>query len=276
MSDVAPAASAIPLEHARSHAGVPTAALVGTSLWVGSAALACGLLLLRRQTARGPPHPFVSAGVSGLLIGTGCLVVLPEALDSLPAAGWTSAQVLLLFLSAAALMFFLDHAAMEHVHVLAGERVLAGELDTVKPSPLDVPAESLAPAAARQGSAGVSSPTARETPAAGCSPIVVPAAPPTAKVMLRGGAEGEETGSDSSSEVETEKPQSSAQPPPPQLAQLAQPDAPPTAPPGTVHAPGTTWCPCHGFGGEDPFAKPGGGFSFFSPVHPNPNPHPNP
>ena len=125
MSDVAPAAPAIPLEHARSHAGVPTAALVGTSLWVGSAALACGLLLLRRQTARGPPHPFVSAGVSGLLIGTGCLVVLPEALDSLPAAGWTSAQVLLLFLSAAALMFFLDHAAMEHVHVLAGERVLA-------------------------------------------------------------------------------------------------------------------------------------------------------
>ena len=205
VSDVAPAAPAIPLEHARTHAGVPTAALVGTSLWVGSAALACGLLLLRRQTARGPPHPFVSAGVSGLLIGTGCLVVLPEALDSLPAAGWTSAQVLLLFLSAAALMFFLDHAAMEHVHVLAGERVLAGELDTVKPSPLDVAAESLAPAAARQGSAEVSSPTARETPAAGCSPIVVPAAPPTAKVMLRGGAEGEETGSDSSSEVEAEK-----------------------------------------------------------------------
>ena len=276
MSDVAPAAPAIPLEHARSHAGVPTAALVGTSLWVGSAALACGLLLLRRQTARGPPHPFVSAGVSGLLIGTGCLVVLPEALDSLPAAGWTSAQVLLLFLSAAALMFFLDHAAMEHVHVLAGERVLAGELDTVKPSPLDVAAESLAPAAARQGSAEVSSPTARETPAAGCSPIVVPAAPPTAKVMLRPGAEGEETGSDSSSEVEAEKPQSSGPPPPPQLAQLAQPDAQPTAQPGTVHAPGTTWCPCHGFGGEDPFAKPGGGFSFFSPVHPNPNPHPNP
>ena len=187
MSDVAPAAPAIPLEHARTHAGVPTAALVGTSLWVGSAAWACGLLLLRRQTARGPPHPFVSAGVSGLLIGTGCLVVLPEALDSLPAAGWTSAQVLLLFLSAAALMFFLDHAAMEHVHVLAGERVLAGELDTVKPSPLDVAAESFsrseaAEAAARQGSAVVSSPTARETPAAGCSPIVVPAAPPTAKV----------------------------------------------------------------------------------------------
>ena len=210
VSDVAPAAPAIPLEHARTHAGVPTAALVGTSLWVGSAALACGLLLLRRQTARGPPHPFVSAGVSGLLIGTGCLVVLPEALDSLPAAGWTSAQVLLLFLSAAALMFFLDHAAMEHVHVLAGERVLATELETVQPSPLDVAAESLsrgeaAEAAARQGSAVVSSATARETPAAGCSPIVVPAAPPTAKVMLRGGAEGEETGSDSSSEVEAEK-----------------------------------------------------------------------
>ena len=116
----APAAPIVSLEHVRSHRGLPTAAIVGTSLWVGSAALVCGLLLLRRQSTRGPPHPFTSALVSGLLIGTSCLVVLPEALDSLPAAGWTSSQVLLLFLSSAALMFFLDHAVMEHQHVGPG------------------------------------------------------------------------------------------------------------------------------------------------------------
>ena len=52
-----------------------------------------GLLLVRRRTARGPPHPFVSALVSGLLIGISCLVVLPEALEQLPEANWDVSQV---------------------------------------------------------------------------------------------------------------------------------------------------------------------------------------
>ena len=63
--------------------------------------------------------------MSGLLIGISCLVVLPEALDQLPAAGWATSQVLLLFLGAAATMFFLDHTVMQHRHVVRGERLPA-------------------------------------------------------------------------------------------------------------------------------------------------------
>ena len=103
----------------------PAAALAFSAAWVGLASLATGLLLVQRRTARGPPHPFTSAFVSGLLIGISCLVVLPEALDQLPAAGWATSQVLLLFLGAAATMFFLDHTVMQHRHVVRGERLPA-------------------------------------------------------------------------------------------------------------------------------------------------------
>ena len=240
----APAAPIVSLEHVRSHRGLPTAAIVGTSLWVGSAALVCGLLLLRRQSTRGPPHPFTSALVSGLLIGTSCLVVLPEALDSLPAAGWTSSQVLLLFLSSAALMFFLDHAVMEHQHVGPGERLplettKAFPLETVKAFPLEMAGESLSSpprseAAARLDPA-VKSPKARDmqSTTAGSKPTST-AAPPAAKLLLRGSAEGEETGSDSSSEFDVEKPQSCVE------QAMAQHDELPTPQP---HAPAAAWCP---------------------------------
>jgi hypothetical protein len=238
MSTVAPAAPTISLAHVQSHRGLPTAAIVGASLWVGGAALACGLLLLQRQTTRGPPHPFTSALVSGLLIGTSCLVVLPEALDSLPAAGWTSSQVLLLFLSAAALMFFLDHAVMEHQHVGPGERL---PLETVKAFPLDMAAESLSlpprsEAAARLDPAA-RSPKARDmlSTTAGSKPAST-AALPAAKVVLRGRAEGEETGPDSSSS-DAEEPQSCVEQ---ALAQHDDVDEPPTPQP---HAPAGAWCP---------------------------------
>lgn len=100
-----------------------TSALCVAAAWVGLVSLVTGLLLVRRQTANGPPHPFTSAFVSGLLIGISFLVVLPEALDRLPAAGFTNAQVLLLFLGSAAVMFLLDHSVMEHKHVGRGERL---------------------------------------------------------------------------------------------------------------------------------------------------------
>ena len=97
------------------------AALCVAALWVGLVSLVTGLLLVRQRTARGLPHPFFSALVSGLLIGVSCLVVLPEALGQLPEAGWSPSQVLALFLAAAALMFFLDHSVMEHTHVARGQ-----------------------------------------------------------------------------------------------------------------------------------------------------------
>ena len=93
--------------------------------------LVTGLVLVRQQAAQGPPHPFVSAFVSGLLIGIGCLVVLPEALDQLP-DGATSSEYLLLFLSAAVLMFFLDHSCMEHAHVRQGRLSAESSLSAPK------------------------------------------------------------------------------------------------------------------------------------------------
>ena len=102
---------------------VGAASLGIAASWVGLVSLAAGLLLVRQRTARGPPHPFTSAFVSGLLIGLSILVVLPEAIDRLPECGWTSSQVLLVFLGSAAFMFLLDHAVMEHQHVMRGEQI---------------------------------------------------------------------------------------------------------------------------------------------------------
>ena len=71
----------------------PSAWAVGlAACWVMLVSLVTGLLLVRRRTAEGPPHPFTSAFVSGLLIGISVLVVLPEALDQLPEAGTDSSS----------------------------------------------------------------------------------------------------------------------------------------------------------------------------------------
>ena len=127
--------------HVEAEAGPSSAAAVSSgplcvaSLWVALVALVTGLLLVRRRAARGPPHPFASALVSGMLVGISVLVILPEALEELPAAGWKVSHVLMLFLSSAAVMFFLDHTVMEHQHVMRGETVPSRSALAVRETP---------------------------------------------------------------------------------------------------------------------------------------------
>ena len=215
-------------------------ALTIAATWTFLVSLTAGMLLVRSQTARGPPHPFVSAAVSGLLIGISCLVVLPEALDQLPAAGWTSSQVLVLFLAAAAVMFFLDHSCMEHTHVGRGERLQAA------PEPVETAEPRIDPPSIKEWEDGAAVCTAITTEV-GRRPTplgddegeeVVGATPTTAEVMAR---DGEFT-------INMD------------VCEVACAPAKTTGP--LPHAP-VAWCPCHG---GDPFAKGGNNVISFNPM----------
>jgi len=208
---------------------VETRALCIAAVWVGLVSLVTGLLLVRRQTARGPPHPFASAFVSGLLIGISVLVVLPEALDRLPAAGFTNAQVLLLFLGSAAVMFFLDHSVMEHQHVGRGERLPTTSSWSIGMQGERLPTKSLAQPQQMKGGESLAMPTAGEDATAEPSAYTdsdpeEPGDAPDEQVMERDAA-------DSSDES------------------VPLPHAP------------VAWCPCHG---GDPFAN--GGVISFNPM----------
>ena len=205
---------------------VETRALCIAAVWVGLVSLVTGLLLVRRQTARGPPHPFASAFVSGLLIGISVLVVLPEALDRLPAAGFTHAQVLLLFLGSAAVMFFLDHSVMEHQHVGAGERLPTTSSWSIGVQGESLSTKSLAQPQQMKGGEAMVMPTAAEDATAEPSAYTdsdpeEPDDAPDEQVMERDAAL--ECGDCDESDESAPLP----------------------------HAP-VAWCPCHG---GDPFAN---------------------
>lgn len=203
-------------------------ALAVSAVWVGLVSLVTGMLLVHRRTARGPPHPFISAFVSGLLVGMSCLVVLPEALSQLPDAGWTQSQVLVLFLGAAALMFFLDHSVMTHAHVAQGESLEAPIRPQSMPSKRDRPpgavdCEESEHRAPRQQ---VEASTPEDAPADPTDDEVAPDRPPREQHISRDR--------------------------PPQISCDELPV------PKLVSVPPVAWCPCHG---GDPFAK-GFGFNF--------------
>jgi len=202
-------------------------ALTCAAAWVGTVSLVTGLLLVRRRTAQGPPHPFMSAAASGLLTGISCLVILPEALDQLPREGWTISQVLALFIGSAAIMFFLDHSIMEHTHVGRGERLPTMPTTSVETTPpkddeeppavekaadLEVPGSSTT-----SGASSTSSDANSEDEESGDK--VAPQSTP----MSRADAELEASGELMCEEATGPLP----------------------------HAP-VAWCPCHG---GDPFAK---------------------
>ena len=203
-------------------------ALSIAAAWIWLVALATGLLLVRRmQIQRGPPHPFVSAFVSGLLIGISVLVLLPEPLEQLPADGWTSAQVLVLFLSSSAAMYGMDFVVMTHQHAAAGERIPGAVAEPI-PTEEDADGATL--------DAAVWKAKADEVPA-----WVSP-------------ANAKEDGSpppQAMSRSETDEPAPALVPAP----------APAPAPAWCESShEAVLWCPCHG---GDPFAK-GGGFGGFS------------
>lgn len=206
-----------------------TGALCVAAAWVGLVSLVAGLLLVRSQTARGPPHPFTSAFVSGLLIGISVLVVLPEALDRLPAAGFTNAQVLLLFLGSAAVMFFLDHSVMEHQHVGRGERLPTSSSWGVAMRGERLPTSSLAEPQRMKGGDTLAVPTAGEDA--------------TAEPSEETDSDTEEASDTPNEQVMTRDAANSSD----ELAPLP-------------HAP-VAWCPCHG---GDPFAN--GGVISFNPM----------
>jgi len=214
-------------------------ALFVAAVWVGLVSLVAGLLLVRRRKARGPPHPFTSALVSGLLIGISFLVVLPEALERLPAAGWTVSQVMVLFLAAAATMFFLDHSLIQHQHVSQGEQLPTMLVESAAQLSNATADAELDPyvwtAKAGEVPVWVSSSTLGQV--GELDPAVSPAAAlSTAEMMSR----------DEKADMDPKQPFStnSSDKPAPQ-----------------THAP-VSWCPCHG---GDPFAE--GGFTIsFNPL----------
>ena len=190
-------------------------ALSVAAVWVGGVSLTTGLVLVRRRTTYGPPHPFASAYVSGLLLGVSVLVVLPEALDNLPA--WTSSQVLALFLCATLIMFFLDHSVMEHQHVAGGERILTAITTTTKSDVMLDPA--------------VWKDKADEVP-----------------VWVTQMTSSSCVDSDPTATVQV---QSMSRPDIEQLPSTAPP--PPAEEPAQVSHDAMLWCPCHG--PTDPFGK---------------------
>lgn len=221
------------------------AALSLAALWIFMVSLVTGLVLVRQQAAQGPPHPFVSAFVSGLLIGIGCLVVLPEALDQLP-DGATSSEYLLLFLSAAVLMFFLDHSVMEHAHVRQGERLSA---ESSLSAPKDEAYSELDDAVWKAKADDV---PAWVGPSSVGVDIEVPPVPTTVpQTMTRDHDDHDEMAT-----KRIDNDQAIARRPP--LSEPLQVDTKAALP---SHAP-VAWCPCHG---GDPFAK--GGFTIsFNPM----------
>ena len=208
-----------------------TTALVVAATIVGTVSLAAGMLLVQQRKARGPPHPFTSAFVSGLLIGISCLVVLPTALEQLPSAGWKVSQVLVLFLGSAALMFFLDHSVMEHHHVARGERIPQRSVDSSRARHELLPSESGDRGAEPDPSVWKAKedeiPVWARPSTAGRDELETDyITPATAEVMSR-----------TETSVDTVEPSSTT--------------VPSTEPKPLPHAP-VAWCPCHG---GDPFEK---------------------
>ena len=123
------AASSANLPHAATLAADSTAANVSAhaailvSAGVALLGFVFGLLVLRYRSllphisSRTRTTIALRAGVSGLLIGIGLLVMLPHAAEELVEDGWRLDHVMLLFLSSVAFMFVLEHCVLQHAHV---------------------------------------------------------------------------------------------------------------------------------------------------------------
>ena len=123
------AASSAALPHAATLAADSTAANVSAhaailvSASVALLGFVFGLVVLRYRSllphisSRTRTTIALRAGVSGLLIGIGLLVMLPHAAEELVEDGWRLDHVMLLFLSSVAFMFVLEHCVLQHAHV---------------------------------------------------------------------------------------------------------------------------------------------------------------
>ena len=125
----AAAASSAALPHAATLAADSTAANVSAhaailvSASVALLGFVFGLVVLRYRSllphisSRTRTTIALRAGVTGLLIGIGLLVMLPHAAEELVEDGWRLDHVMLLFLSSVAFMFVLEHCVLQHAHV---------------------------------------------------------------------------------------------------------------------------------------------------------------
>ena len=121
------AASSANLPHAATldstAANVSAHAAILVSAGVALLGFVFGLLVLRYRSllphisSRTRTTIALRAGVSGLLIGIGLLVMLPHAAEELVEDGWRLDHVMLLFLSSVAFMFVLEHCVLQQAHV---------------------------------------------------------------------------------------------------------------------------------------------------------------
>ena len=99
---------------------------------VATITAAFGTVLILRGTVV-EVSPLMLCGIAGLLVGVSLVVVLPQAIDSLGAQGWTTESCLCVFIIAPMVMFFIEHiivgdtgrgglsdGEMAHVHVQGG------------------------------------------------------------------------------------------------------------------------------------------------------------
>lgn len=114
---------------------------------IGFTALAFGAFIVRRNLVKAP-SALLLCFPAGLLVGMSLLVVLPSALDELTVqCGWSTSNVLLLFLLGVFGMFLLEHVILVHEHACQpGEQMLlrpGAELSTASssPAPAAPPAE---------------------------------------------------------------------------------------------------------------------------------------